>query len=378
MGSVTPYLLVAAIAAVTSLVVTPIIRAFVVRIGWLDVPKDEKIHHAPTPTFGGVALYIAMLVAFAATTMLPSLRDTFRFSEAFGMLVAGAVVLVLGIADDRRDLPQMPRLAGQMFAGGILYFAGVQMSFFWLPGLGTISLSADLSAVATILWIVLMMNAVNFIDGLDGLAAGLTAIAALAIFIYSTRLPAHFLGDDPLAPLVAAALAGACIGFLPYNFYPAKVFMGDTGAMPLGLFLAGATISLIGRFTGPGASGGRIALPLIFTPIVFAALPVGNFLFVTARRYKNRQRIMVGERDQHIHYQLIRIGHSHRGAVLVMYAWAVVLASGLVIAGTIPWGRFVLALVVAGGTVLLLTLIPLRRHDNGNGHDAPADDDQTL
>jgi UDP-GlcNAc:undecaprenyl-phosphate GlcNAc-1-phosphate transferase len=320
MSSTSPFLLVAAIAAVTSLVVTPIVRAAVVRLGWLDVPVDRKVHRAPTPTFGGIALYIAIAVAFVASTSLPSLRDTFRFSEAFGLLVAGFIVLLLGIADDHRDLPQLPRLAGMMFAGGILYFAGVQMSFFWLPGIGTISLSADLSAVATILWFVLMMNAVNFIDGLDGLAAGLTAIAAVAIFIYSARLPEHFLGDDPLAPLVAAALAGACIGFLPYNFYPAKIFMGDTGAMPLGLFLAGATISLIGRFTGPGASGGRIALPLIFTPVVFAALPVGNFLFVTARRYLNRQPIMVGERDQHIHYQLLRLGHSHRGAVLVMYA----------------------------------------------------------
>ncbi len=361
MTNVAPYIVVAAVAAGTSLVVTPLLRAVVVRLGWFDVPVDRKVHRAPTPTFGGIAIYLAFVAAFLTATVLSPLRDTFRFSEAFGLLLGGLVVLLLGIADDHRDLPQLPRLAGQIFAGGILYFSGVQMSFFWLPAVGTISLSADLSAVATILWIVLLMNAVNYIDGLDGLAAGLTAIAAAALFVYSTRLPAEFLGPDPLAPLVAAGLAGACLGFLPYNFWPARIFMGDTGAMPLGFFLAGATISMIGRFTGPGSAGGRLALPLIFTPVIFLALPIGNFLYVTLRRFINRQPIMVGERDDHIHYRLLQLGHSHRRAVLLMYGWAAILALGLVLAGTISWGRFVLASVVAAGTVLILTLAPLRR-----------------
>jgi UDP-GlcNAc:undecaprenyl-phosphate GlcNAc-1-phosphate transferase len=240
------------------------------------------------------------------------------------------------------------------------------MSFFWLPGLGTISVSADISAILTIGWVVLMTNAVNYIDGLDGLAAGLTSIAAGGLFLYYTRLPALFVGPDPLAPLVAAALVGACLGFLPYNFYPAKIFMGDTGAMPLGFFFAGGTISMIGRFTGPGSFGGRLALPLIFTPVVFLALPVGNYVFVTLRRLLTRQKIMVGERDEHIHYRLLYLGHTHRRAVLLMYGWAMLLAVGLVIAGTISWGRFVLAFAAAGGTVLLLTVAPSLRKTVGS------------
>ena len=374
------YVLVGGIAAGTSLAVTPIVRAIVVRLGWLDVPVDRKVHRAPTPTFGGVALYVAILVAFVAATTFATLQDTFRFSEAFGLLVGGLVVLVLGILDDRHDLPQLPRLAGQIFAAGILYFSGIQMSFFWLPAIGTISLSPDLSAVGTILWVVLLMNAVNFIDGLDGLAAGLTAISAGALYVYSTRLPQEFLGPDPLAPLVAIALLGACLGFLPYNFNPAKIFMGDTGAMPLGFFLAGATISMIGRFTGQESAGGRLALPLIFTPIVFVALPVGNFVFVTLRRLRNRQPIMIGERDEHIHYRLLRLGHSHRRAVLVMYGWALLLAVGLVIAGTISWGRFVLAIAAAAGTVLILTLSPrLRRpSDRPDEEEEAGKEDETL
>ncbi len=381
---VTAYYVVMAVAAVASFAITPLLRAVVVRLGWFDVPIEGKAHSTPVPGFGGIALFVSLIAAFIAAMVLPSLRDTFRFSEAFGLLIGGAIVLVLGVLDDHHDLPQLPRLAGMIFAAGIVYLSGVQMSFFWLPGIGTISLTPELAGVATILWIVLLMIAVNFIDGLDGLAAGLTAIAAGALFLYMTRLPQEFLGPDPLAPLAAAALFGACIGFLPFNFFPARIFMGDTGAMPLGLFLAVATISMIGRFTGPGSAGGRLALPLIFTPIVFAAIPVGNFVFVTLRRLKNRQPIMVGERDEHIHYRLLQLGHSHRRAVLVMYGWALVLAAGLVVAGTISWGRFVLALAAAGGTVLLVTLSPLRRapDEDAPSKDAPSEDaparDETL
>lgn len=380
---VTAYYVVMAVAAGASLVATPLLRAVVVRLGWFDVPVEGKAHSAPVPGFGGIALYVSLVTSFVAAMLLTPLRDTFRFSEAFGLLIGGAIVLVIGILDDHHDLPQLPRLAGMIFAGVIVYLSGVQMSFFWLPGVGTISLTPELAGVSTILWIVLLMIAVNFIDGLDGLAAGLTAIAAGALFLYTTRLPQEFLGPDPLAPLAAAALFGACIGFLPFNFFPAKIFMGDTGAMPLGLFLAGATISMIGRFIGPGSAGGRLALPLIFTPIVFAAIPVGNFIFVTLRRLKNRQPIMVGERDEHIHYRLLQLGHSHRRAVLVMYGWALVLAIGLVVAGTISWGRFLLAFAAAGGTVLLVTLAPLRRTDEGVagppvGGEPPGTPERTL
>jgi UDP-GlcNAc:undecaprenyl-phosphate GlcNAc-1-phosphate transferase len=326
-------------------------------LGALDVPTDRKLHRVPTPTYGGVAIYLGFVAAFGVTARFTSLRETFRFSEVFGILVGGLVVLLLGIADDHRDLSPPAKFAGQIFAGGILFLSGVQMSFFWLPGIGVISLSPEISAVLTVVWIMLLTNAVNYIDGLDGLAAGLAAIAGGGLFLYSTRLPEEFLGPDPLAPLAAAALVGACIGFLPHNFNPARIFMGDTGAMPLGFFLAGATISLIGRFNGPGSAGGRLALPLIFTPIVFLAIPLTNVALVTVRRLANRRPIFAAD-NEHIHDRLLRLGHSHRQAVLVMYGWGLLLAIGLVVAGTISWGRFALAFAVAGGTVVLLTLAP--------------------
>ena len=356
-----PYILVAAAAAVSAYVFTPLVRWVAIRVGGYDVPTDRKLHQVPAPTFGGIAIYIGLVVAFVVALTLADLREAFRFSEVFGLLLGGFVVLVLGIADDHRDLSPPAKFAGQIVAGGILFLSGVQMSFFWLPGIGVISVSPDLSAILTILWVMLLTNAVNYIDGLDGLAAGLAAIAGGGLFLYSTRLPAEFLGPDPLAPLATAALVGACIGFLPHNFNPARIFMGDTGAMPLGFVLAGATISLIGRFNGPGSAGGRLALPLIFTPIVFLAVPLTNVALVTLRRLANRRPIFAAD-NEHIHDRLLRLGHSHRQAVLVMYGWALVLAAGLVVAGTISWGRFVLAFAVAGGTVVLVTLSPRLRN----------------
>jgi UDP-GlcNAc:undecaprenyl-phosphate GlcNAc-1-phosphate transferase len=356
----TPFLVVGGAAALLGYFLTLIVRSGVKRIGVYAVPRDRKIHRAPTPSLGGIAVYIGFVASFAIAAVIPALRGTFGFSEVFGLLVGGLIVLVLGIADDRFELSPPAKLAGQIFAGGVLYLSGIQMSFFWLPVVGVISLSGDVSAILTILWIVLLTNAVNYIDGLDGLAAGLTAISAAGLFFYSKLLPSTFLGPAPLAPLAAVALAGVCLGFLPLNFYPARIMLGDTGAMPLGFFLAGATISMIGRFNGPGSAGGRVALPLIFTPIIFLALPVTNFVFVTMRRLFAGRPLMKADHE-HIHYRLLRLGHSQRQAVLVMWGWGAVLAAGLVAAGRIPWGRFILAFATGIGTVVLLTLAPRLR-----------------
>jgi UDP-GlcNAc:undecaprenyl-phosphate/decaprenyl-phosphate GlcNAc-1-phosphate transferase len=359
-----PYLIVAAVGASVAVVATPVVRVAVSRLGGYDVPtSDRKVHTQPTPTYGGVSIYVAFAAAFVSAMLIPALRDAFQPGEATGILLGGAVVLALGIIDDKRELSWPPKLAGQFVAAAILYFSGVELAFFWLPGIGEIALSAQVSAVLSILWIVLLANAVNYIDGLDGLAAGLTVIAAAGLFLYARGLPEEFLGPDPLAPLVLAALVGACAGFLPFNFHPASIFMGDTGAMPLGFFLAAATISLIGRFAGPAGAGGRLGLPLIFTPIIFLAIPLVNVALVTLRRLWARRPLFEDDAG-HIHDRLLRFGHSHRQAVLLMYGWALLLTAGLVVAGTMAWGRFLLAFAMAAGTVLLLTFTPALRRSN--------------
>ncbi len=359
------YVIVAGLAALLTYLLTPVVRVLAVRLGAVDVPKDRKIHHAPTPTLGGIAIYLGFAVAFAAAAAFPQLRSAFRFSEVFGLLIGGFVTLALGIADDRRDLSAPAKLAGQLFAAGILFQSGVRLSYFWLPGgAEVVYLSEDLSAILTMGWIVFLMNAVNFVDGLDGLCAGLTAIAAGALFLYARQLPAEFLGPDPVAPLVAAALVGACLGFLRYNFNPARIFMGDSGAMPLGFLLAGATISVIGRFAGPPSAVGRVALPLVFTPIVFLALPITDVVFAVVRRLATGRPIYTPDKE-HIHHQLLRLGHSQKEAVLVMYAWALLLAGGLVTAAVMPWGSFLLAFAIAGGTIAVYTFSPRLRAPDG-------------
>ena len=366
------YAIVAGVAAVAAYFLTPPIRAYVIRIGALDVPTDRKIHHAPTPTMGGVAVYLGFVVAFVVAALLPSQRSAFRFTEVFGLVCGGFIPVALGIADDRLELTVAPKFAGQFFAAGVLYFSGVQLNHFWLPGIGALSLSPDLSAIVTILWVVALMNAVNFIDGLDGLAAGLSAIAGGALFVYAVRLPEVFLGPDPLAPLAAAAIVGACLGFLPHNFHPAKIIMGDTGAMTLGYLLAGATISLIGRTGAQGAAIGRVALPLVFTPLVFLAIPITDLLFAVVRRTAQGKNPFSHADKEHLHHRMLDIGHSHRRAVLIMYGWALLLASGLVLAGTMPWGRFVLAFAIAGGSVALLTVAPRFRGRHPRDPGSPA------
>ncbi|HVL80950.1 MAG TPA: MraY family glycosyltransferase [Actinomycetota bacterium] len=360
------YAIVALVALLVTYAVTPFVRRLAVRIDAVDIPRDRKVHHAPTPTIGGLAIYAGILAAFAAAAAFPAIRSAFRFSEVFGLLVGGMIPLLIGLADDRHDISVGARLAGQVLAAGILFISGVKLSYFWLPGVGVLYLSPDVSAILTIFWIVFLMNAVNFVDGLDGLAAGLTAIAAGALFVWSLQLPGEFLGPDPIAPLVAVALFGACLGFLRYNFNPARIFMGDSGAYPLGFLLAGATISVIGRFAGTPEAVGRVALPLVFTPIVFLALPITDLLFAVFRRLATGRPIYTPDKE-HIHHRLMRLGHSHRQAVLVMYGWALLLSGGLVVAAVLPLGRFLLAFAVAGGTIAVATLTPLWRGGNGNG-----------
>jgi UDP-GlcNAc:undecaprenyl-phosphate GlcNAc-1-phosphate transferase len=367
---VVPYAVVAATGAVVAYLLTPGVRVLSIKIGALAIPSDRKVHLAPTPTMGGVAIVAAFLVSLAAGAAIPSLRGVFTFStEIYGVVLGGLVILAVGIADDIKDLGPV-RIVGQIFGAGILYLFGVQMNFFWLPWVGVLYLGPDLSAPLTILWVVALVNAVNWIDGLDGLAAGLTSIASGAFLVYSLRLPPELLGSYPLAPLAAAAMLGACLGFLRHNFNPARIFMGDSGATFLGFVLAASTVSAVGRSTTPGASGGRLALPLVSTPIIFLALPITDVLFAVVRRIATGRPVYHPDKE-HLHHRLLRLGHSHRQAVLVMYGWALLLAGGLVAAGILPWGRFLLLFAVAVGTVALFTLAPRFR----NGGTAEPDDE---
>src|SRR5439155_7874918 len=358
------YLIVFGASAGAAFVATPLVRRFAVRSGAIDRPSDRKVHPKPTPTLGGLALYIGVVIGMGVSRMLPFFHQLHQSSsEPAAALLGGLVIRLLGAYDDLRGTSAAAKVSGQVLAAGILILLGVQLLWFWFPGQGILSLGPDLGVPLTVLWVVAMTNAVNLIDGLDGLAAGTVAIAALAFFAYAYVTPGtNVFGPASPAALLAAITAGVAIGFLPWNFNPARIFMGDSGAMLLGLLLAVATISGVGSSTAP--SGGTLAvfaMPVII-PVVVLALPFLDVMFAIARRIR-RGRPVTHPDKEHIHHRLMDIGHSHRKAVLLMYLWSA-LVSGAALSVALINGRVIVGTILVATAVLLAgtTLPRLRRN----------------
>ncbi len=328
------YALVACVAAAGSFLLTPLARR--VAIGWGAVarPRDRDVHAVATPRLGGVALLLGFAMALFVAARLPALSGAFANGpEMPWVLVAGAVICFVGVLDDRYELDSLTKLAGQVLATGIMVtLGGVQLVDIYLPwGSGTVSLGSDLAIPVTILLTVLTINAVNFIDGLDGLAAGVTAIAAGAFFVFSYHLArVGYLDVAAVPTLLTAALAGTCIGFLPHNFSPARIFMGDSGSMLVGLMLSAAATTAT-TSTDPQAFGSAfgslpLALPLLI-PIAVLAVPFVDLLLALVRRMARGQSPFAPDK-QHVHHRLLQFGHSHRRAVLLLYFWSALLAFG--------------------------------------------------
>ena len=356
------YLAVFLVTAGAAFLATPLIRRLAVRVGAIDRPSDRKVHPKPTPTLGGLAMWFACLAGLATAYMMPAFDDLFRLSsEPLGVILAGTAIVALGSYDDLKGIAVPAKIAGQVLAGGLLILAGVQLFYFWIPGLGVLSLGPDLAVPLTIIWVVAMINAVNLIDGLDGLAAGVVAIAAAAFFFYALRSGETIYAGPSPAGLFTAVVAGAAVGFLPHNFNPAKIFMGDSGSMLLGLMLAAATISGVGR-TGESPSSAdlaALAIPVII-PLLVLAVPFTDVVWAIARRLR-RNRPVYRPDKEHIHHRLLDIGHSHRQAVLLMYLWSALVASGALAITFIRSRALVLTVIVAIVAVLVGTAAPRMR-----------------
>jgi len=355
------YLGVFLASAVAVAVVTPLVRRLAARFGAIDQPSDRKVHPKPTPTGGGVGILIGVAAGMAAAALTPSLRSIFReSSELQGTLAAAAILTAVGLRDDLRGMTAPVKLAAQILAAGVLILFGVELLFFWFPTQGVVVVTADLAVPLTVVWVLLIVNAVNLMDGLDGLAAGIVVIAATAFFIYlSTAGASSFPGDTRAAQILAAVTAGAALGFLPYNFYPARIFMGDSGSMPLGLLLAAATISGVGRTLQP--SGGDIAafsIPVLI-PMIVLAVPLADVALAVIRRLRRGRPVFAPDKE-HIHHQLREIGNTHRRTVLIIYFWSI-LAAGSGLAITFINGREIVGGIVAGAVVLIgATFLPQR------------------
>ena len=366
-----PYLVVFAASAVASFVATPAVRLLSLRLGWIDHPSDRKVHPRPTPSAGGLAIFLGIAVGLGVSRLFPFLSRLFETtSDPDAALVAGLVILVLGVMDDTRGVSALGKLAGQVLAAGMLVLFGVQLLYFYFPGQGILVLSPDLAVPLTVLWVVAMVNAVNLIDGLDGLAAGMVAIGAIAFFAYMYRAPGG--GADPsTAALLSAVVAGSALGFLPWNFHPAKIFMGDSGAMLLGLMMGVATISGVGR-SATGPSGGdfaAVAIP-IAVPLLVLAVPFLDVLLAIVRRMRKGLGITHADK-QHIHHRLLDIGHSHRAAVLLMYLWSA-LISVCALAVAFINGRILVGAIVMVAVTVAAVLPKLIRDRAPRGSDRRA------
>src|SRR3954454_6775506 len=273
------YLLAALVAAAVTYLLTPLARRFAERIGAYTPVRDRDVHTIPTPRLGGLGMFAGVAAGLLVASRLPTLQRVFDTTEARGVLYGGPVLAATGAADDKWGLDALTKLAGQILAAGVMVLEGVQLLYLPVPGGGALSLGPDLGVPLTVLCVVVTINAVNFIDGLDGLAAGVVGIASLAFFAYSYELSVVHHFDRAAAPtLLTAVLTGACIGFLPHNFNPARVFMGDSGSMLLGLMLSAATVSLTGRIDPTAVSAVDFApalLPLLLRLAVLAVPLVG-------------------------------------------------------------------------------------------------------
>jgi UDP-GlcNAc:undecaprenyl-phosphate GlcNAc-1-phosphate transferase len=362
---VLPYILVLLASAAAAFVATPVVRRLALRFGAIDRPSDRKVHPKPTPTLGGLALWFACLVGFGVAFATPEFRGLFELSsEPLGVILAGTVIVALGSYDDVRALSVPAKLAGQVLAGGLLILYGVQLFYVWFPGLGVVSLSPDLAVPITLLWVLVTVNAVNLIDGLDGLAAGVTAIAAAAFFTYAFRTGEPIFAGPSPASLFSVVVAGAALGFLPHNFNPARIFMGDSGSMLLGLVLAAATISGVGRTDVPTNTDlAALAIPALI-PLLVLAVPLVDVLWAIVRRLRRGRPVYAPDKE-HIHHRLLEIGHSHRQAVLLMYLWSALLASSALAMTFVPSRTLAVGFLVGVAAILIGTAVPRMRRANG-------------
>ena len=331
MGDTTGYLIVGLCAMTVTFLTTPVVRAVARVKNWVAVPDERKVHTVPTPDVGGMAMFAGVLCALLLAWNMDRFSPLFDGnSELLGVLLGAMVVLGIGAMDDIREVSAPARVFGVIVTGMILVAAGVTMFYFRIPFLGVIQLSNDWVPIVTIVWLLGMTQAINLIDGLDGLAAGIVAIGSTAFFIYSQHLSGLGLLSEPnIGPLIAIITVGVCVGFLPFNFNGASIFMGDSGAYLLG-FLVAVSTSVVGGRADPTtqAFSGQtyFFLAPLAIPLIILGVPVFDVAFAIVRRVINRQGLAHADKG-HLHHRLIALGHGPRRAVAILWSWTALLSA---------------------------------------------------
>ena len=359
--------LVILVAAVLTFLVTGIVRSVLVRTGKVAEIRLRDSHSQPTPQLGGVAMFVGFMAAIFLASQLPALTRGFMpvTPEISAVIWSAVAIVIVGVIDDLYELSAWIKLVGQIVAAALLSILGLSWTILFIPfdGGTTVLLDQFQSSILTTFVTVLLINAINFVDGLDGLAAGLGLIAGGAILIFSLTVLYDQGGAVSAYPpaIISAALVGMCIGFLPHNFEPSRIFMGDSGAMLIGLLLAAASTSASGKIT-QSLYGTADVVALVSPFIVVCAavfVPVLDLVWAVIRRVSQGKSPFAADKA-HIHHRLLSLGHTHRRTVLVLYLWVSAVAFGAVSYSIVPpliaTVATILALVVASG----VTLIPLR------------------
>ena len=356
------YVLVFLVGVTVCFCLTPACRSLALRMGAVAKVRGRDVHDHATPYFGGLAMLGGLAAGYLMASRMPFLsRYPTVASDTIVVLIAAAVICAVGVIDDLIDLNAMLKIAGQILAAGILVlgvpglYPGIRMQ--WLPWKGgIITLDSAAGILITVFVVFLCANAINIIDGLDGLAAGIVAISASAFFIYAYWLTVEEdLARATTSALVCVVMCGICVGYLPHNFHPAKIFMGDSGSMLLGLLFAASAISLTGQIdpTVLDDSSGLMAayIPLLM-PIVALGLPfLDMFVAYTRRTWKGVWWFVADK--EHLHHRLLQRGHTQLGAVLMMYGWTALLSYSSMFFGIFPSAITAVIVIV----VIVATLI---------------------
>jgi UDP-GlcNAc:undecaprenyl-phosphate GlcNAc-1-phosphate transferase len=362
------YLLVFLVAAAATYLLTVIAREIALRTGAVARVRDRDVHAEPVPYLGGLAMLGGLVAAYVVAHQLPFLSrsQAFVFHDTRIVLIAGAVICAIGTLDDLFELDALTKLRGQVLAAGFLILNGIQYIYFPVPRGGQFSLDSGQGALLTVFIVVATVNAVNMVDGLDGLATGVVGIGAVAFFYQLTSLNNASLAST--GALLSAMLGGACAGFLPHNVNPARVFMGDSGSMLIGLVLSASAITLTGQYSGADLSHGAMGSPAslaptflpLALPVTLLVVPIADLVLAVIRRTRAGRSPFAADK-QHLHHRLLEIGHSQRRAVLIMWMWAALVAGSTVVislyTGPVMWGGIATAAAMTIGLTFVLPVV---------------------
>ena len=338
------FLLTIAFAAALCYLITPFVKTLAMKAGAFINLRSRDTHTVVTPRWGGIGMWISMSITFLVVSHLPLVSKSFG-REATGIFLAGTFIMILGALDDLYDLDSITKFAGQAVAGGILLLHGVQI--LWLPINGIYILPPSIGQLLTILFVMVVINAINFVDGLDGLATGIVAICAMAFFGFSYLLAVvNGLNRAGAPSLITAIIIGVCIGFLPHNYHPARIFMGDSGAMFLGLLFSAAAITLTGQIdlnAITNQSSNKVLLPLLL-PFSILAIPLIDLSMAIIRRLRAGRSPFAADKE-HLHHKLLSMGNSHRRTSAILYSWTAMFAFPTAIAAFAPiWVALIVGL----------------------------------